>query len=448
MAAILLFSGITSVRTGFSQEESPWTKWQFRAPISLEGLTDEPLVDVSLPPEVLNNSKSNLSDIRIVHKTSGKETGYIRRITQRPRIIKSLIPVEIKNRAYTPNVSSSVVIDFLENRIKDQISVKTPGTNFRRKISLEGSNDGKNWQFILQNAFLFRVQAEITATGYFDKNIVNFSPNDERYMRLTVFSGPDDPEKIEILNVSVWKTNTSGPELSEVDILELDSAVKEKVTVIDLDIGYNNLPLRKLKFYASDTDFWRHVKVFGRHTESVVNKIKAEDGTYIEKTVQTKWAGVSDGNIYRFSTGTTYDQQLSISLKNKGYRYMQVHIFNNDDPPLTLTDVKVDQFARYVSFRPMKKGHYYLYFGNRAAPLPAYDLAHFASNIRKKGVFKGTLGPSEPVPSFSASIKVEDETPWSEKYSMLLWIALVFGTVILGYLVLKQIKASAPPSDR
>lgn len=449
-AAFLFLCQFFIIHTSNAQEESPLSKWQFRAPISLNGLGDEPLVEIPLPTEVLNHCKPDLSDIRILHKSTGEETGYVKRTERYSITQKVLLPGTVKNRTYVPNVSSTIVVDFGENKIKDQISIQTPGTNFRRKVLIEGSNDGNTWEHIQQDTFLFRVKTNAIASGIFDKNIIHFSNNDQRYLRVTVYNGHEDPPKIEIGNISVWKTLKEEPKLFNVEIIKFESQEdeKEKLTKINVDLGYNNMPLNQLSIEVDNTDFWRHIEIYGRREKQKRIIIKAEDGTDIEKIVDVSWNYISKGILYRFSSGGKFDQNLSRNLKQTTYRYLQIRVSNFDDPPLKFTGAKVNQFARYIAFRPMKKGDYYLYFGNPQAHNPSYDLGHYVAKLRTEGVFIATLGTSEPVPEFLENASKVESAPWSERYSILLWIALVFGTLLLGYMVLKQVKAPPPASRK
>jgi hypothetical protein len=104
-----------------------------------------------------------------------------------------------------------------------------------------------------------------------------------------------------------------------------------------------------------------------------------------------------------------------------------LHVENGDNPPLDLKDFRSYYLATRVIFDSSMHGDTFLYYGNRSAALPRYDIDLIAPQLLAAKKVKATLVKAEPL----------KKTAWAEGESLtgkggwVLWIALGALVVVL-----------------
>ncbi len=431
---ILLF--VSAVLIAFDcqadKEKPKKSDWQYMAPISINDSVNERLAEFIVTPAVHEVARLNLTDLRIFTENDS-EVAYV---VRKGEGATEIIPLEVKlyNRSFIPRESSSVTADFGKKTLKNRIKIDTSGTDFRRKVRIEGSDDGESWVMIRDGAFLFRVSAAGGARDGFDKSLVEFPNNDQRYLRITVFPGKDDPEVIEIQAVGASREVVSSPEAAEVPVTSFGVEEKDRFSEIVLDLGSTNLMLQEIDLGFADSDFLRRITIDGRNKEKRVIKHKIRDSKGPERTVPEPWSRIGAGTIYRFSGGQGKEESLKLPLK-VNYRYIRIQINNFDDSPLRFTGARVTRLVYSVSFPFKKEEKYSLYAGNPNASAPVYDLAHYIKPMREQGIVRAELG--ELVPT---TIPKEKQLPWSEKHQIIIWVALLVMVAGLGGIVYRVVR--------
>ncbi len=436
--AALLLAALITATTAPAAAGSEMPEWSHQASIHLEGPTGNGVVELELTPEVHDMARRDLGDLRVAAET-GDEAPYVLRLAE-ARATKVTLKTRLYNRTYIEGTQSCVTVDFGSKALKNRVQVRTPGTDFRREVLVEGSDDGRSWQTLRGRALLFRVSRGPTGPGY-EKSEVALPDNDQRYLRVTVYNGADDPARIRIRSVAAWHLVQQPADVAAVPVL--DMAVfeneKERRTEITLDLGYRNLPLHELQVRLTDANFFRRARVLGRNCKERVIRTPVEDGSLREETVPEPWAHVTGGVLYRFSGGGSTDESVGLRISGARYRYLQLWIDNRDDPPLHCEGAGVNRLRRYLAFQPKWDGVYTLYFGNTSAGRPRYDIVHYVDRLRSEGVARATLGAAMPNPAYRPD---ERPVPWSERYSGIIWLALLAALGVLGLLVYRQVKAA------
>jgi len=395
------------------------------------------VVEMSLPPEVFAKARADLADLRLTDE-AGRIVPYVLRV-DRGTAGKSLSyqPKRTFNPTFLPGKQSSVTLDFGSKAKRTDIDVDTPGTNFRRRVLVEASPDGQSWQVLRKTAWLFRIAYE---KGTYSKDRVKLPDNDFRYLRVTVFNAPDDPEKLEIRQVRAWYTKGTPPQTVNVPVRSRTAAEKPKIkaTEIRLDLGYEFLPLHEVAMSFEDVNFLRRIEIFGRNRQTRTLVRSVENAPPRKREVEVPWQPLSGGTVHRFSSpqGKAESAGLSRPVGDK-CRYLLLRIHNGDNAPLKLTGVTASRLQVHLAFQPKGKGTHRLYFGNSEAARPQYDLAHFIDRLRAQGVTKLALGAASGNPLLAVE---EKAVPWSERYAALLWGVLIAVLVVLGLLVLRQVR--------
>ncbi len=454
LAACALLAASAGAASAGEDDEN-LARWPSIAAVRLAGETPpaKGLVEFALTPEAISTARPGLGDLRLTDP-AGKIVPHITRVDRGSSTAALVIePVRMYNPVFTPGQSSSVTVDFGAAKARTEIDVFTPGRNFRRRVMVEASSDGQAWQVLRKSDWLFNVVHE---NGQYAKTRVALPDNDFRYLRVTVFHGPDDPNDLPIEMVQSRYDKNTPPDLAEVRIDPASVTVTEnpklKATEVEVDLGYENLPLHKAVISAGDEQFLRRVEVLGRDHKTITVEQVVENAPPRKRQVEEPWRSLGGGVIHRFdgltasrpdsAGGQEPSANLSLPL-SEGCRYLKFRIYNGDDAPLKLGSpaLKVYRLRQYVAFQAKRPGPYKLYLGNDRAAAPQYDMAHFAGRLRAEGVTNATLDFVAPNPSYALPAKT---IPWSERHKSLIWIAMLLLGLVLVLLVRRQFRHARP----
>jgi hypothetical protein len=422
-----------AVHLAAAEETVQMAEWSHRADVQLAGEPEAGLAEVPLPPEVLDIARSDLADLRLVD-AAGRQTPHTVRVA-RGSTRRVELRADLLNRTYRPGESSSATVDFGREVLKNRLEVDTPGTDFRRRVQVEASDDARSWQVARAAAFLFRISRP---HGY-EKNEVAIPENDQRYLRITVYNASDDPERVQIRSVRAWqRTHTPAAEvLLETVRTEVIQQREDRRTDITLDLGHRNLPLARLELDFVDANFFRRAEVFGRERLQEVVETPREQAPPVRETREAPWRYITAALLYRYSAGDRADESLTVDLDPAQYRYVQVRVHNQDNPPLALRAARVTRFETYLAFEPRGPGGYTLCLGNPEARKPLYDLPRYADRLRRQGIVGATVGPLQPNPLYGEG---GEGPPWSERHRGIIWIALLVAGLVLGLLIYRETK--------
>jgi hypothetical protein len=450
LAAVALF--VASVAVAASVEDSEnLARWASVAAVRLgtEAPPAKGLVEFALTPEAISKARPGLGDLRLADP-AGTIVPYVTRV-DRGASTASLVlePARTYNPVFTPGQSSSVTVDFGAAKARTEIDVFTPGRNFRRRVMVEAGSDGQSWQILRKSDWLFNVVHE---NGQYAKTRVALPDNDFRYLRVTVFHAPDDPADLPIEKVQSRHTKRTPPKLSDVEIdpnsLTVTENPKLKATEIEVDLGFENLPLHDVVLGVADEQFLRRVEVLGRDHKTITIERSVENAPPRKQQVEEPWRSLDGGVIHRFDSAGGQEPSANLSLPlSGGCRYLKLCIYNGDDAPLKLAGavLTVHRLQQYVAFQAKGAGPYKLYLGNARAVAPQYDLAHFADRLRAEGVTKATLGLVEANPSYDLPVKA---VPWSEQHKGLIWVAILFLGLVLFLMVRRQFRRAKSDERR
>lgn len=400
--------------------------WAWKCPIQASaGITG--FVRAPLTAEILEQSQQSLNDLRIVDA----QVALAPHVLFRPPVC---VPserlawrsVNLINRMFMPEGHASVTLDFGSAVKKNRIQVRLSETNYRRKALLEGSVDGVAWNVVLENQWLFDVS--LTAE-HFKVDTLSFPVNDFRFLRLTVYHMPDDPRRIEVLDVQAALSEAMPPKkLVPVEVqprLVPPEEGESNETSYEFDLGGRNLPVDTLALRVSDPYFHRAYALFGRDAATErVTRPSEQGGQEIEREIP--WQPVCRGVFYRVQESGDTKESLAVTDLTTSSRFLLLRIYNGDMQPLVLDgfDVKRRDFPSLV-FEAKPGGQYTLMGGNPAAHAPSYDLGISMAGIAERPCPEVTLGP------LSIQPKTPELAPWTERHRVLLWVALVLAAGVL-----------------
>ena len=417
---------------------SPWTAWAWRVPIERSAAQTNGLQQLELSPEVLKLAQRDLADLRVIDAGTGAEIPYV---IEHPvtSVSRQRIAARLYNRSYLAAEESSVTADLGEKALFDRVEIRCDGQNFRRRARIEAGDDGLTWRVIAEHALLFQIGGDHP----FTKNTALLGLHDFRYLRVTVFNGDDDPARISIDSVAVWRTERHEAPVIRQQPVMLGAGQDQTRTVLQFDAGQAGLGWETLRLDFADRNFWRRVEVWGREAETAEVSQRREDGAEFTRREDVPWQELGTDVIYRFSDGGNPTESLVLELGGTGARYLKVLIENQDDRPLTFVAAELTRRPVIVAFPAEAGRDYALLLGNARARAPQYDLGRFADRLLKQEAATGRTGLAVKNPDFGPA--GERPGAWTENYRWAIWLVLLVAVAVLGLLVFRQVRG-APPS--
>jgi hypothetical protein len=395
--------------------------------------TSPGFVRLAIVPEIFNESQAALHDLRVIDEGNrlvphvihwGRVEGTLRQEWQ---------PARLLNASFAPGKYASVIADFGESAEKNSVMVTLSGQNYRRRALVEGSRDSHAWEGVAEEMWLF----DVSLPGQrFRADTIRFPVNNFRYLRLTVFNMPDDPRRITIDTVQfAFQRTGMEKELKSLPVKQMGVSQdeKEKQTVIDLDLGSRNLPVASLRLEIATPYFYRGYELFGRNQSR--EKIPRKTETQWDTTErEVPWQSIHRGVFYRIQYKQKTGESVKVETIRAPYRYLQLRIFNGDNPPLKLENVAVYWRETSLVFQAEAGRRYRLIGGNPRAGEPNYDLARSIHGIDDFKLPVAGLG------LLTATPRREQLSPWTERHSTLIWVILLLAVGAMLTLVLKNLK--------
>jgi hypothetical protein len=415
LLVILVLLGTASVGNA-AFDHRGW-KWQRSIPVE----APSGFVRLSIIPEILDQSQATLN----VRESKHMEW----------------LAAQLLNETFIPQQHTRVTLDFQEMLEKNRVKVALSETNYRRRALLEGSNDSLTWEIVAENLWFFDVRLQ---GRKFTLDTLTFPRNNFRYLRLTVYNMADDPRRITIESAkAAFYRTESKKELMEVPVTESHVSFdqKKKQSIFELDMGYRNLPVVVMVLEFDTRFFYRGYELVGRNQAVEKVRRKTENGW---KTIEQKvpWKKVSTGVLYR----TRYHNKTSAALTLEGlkapYRYLQLRIFNGDNPPLQLRRTRLFRRETSLVFQATSQQNYTLIGGNAKVRPPDYDLAKAVRGVDEFKLPMVHSGLAEML-----SPPAEKTLPWSERHAGLILIVLAAAVGVMLVFIMKNLK-SLPGKDR
>jgi hypothetical protein len=366
LALLLAFTGILPAAA-----EKDWTAWQWEAPIEVK---ETGMIRLEVPPAVLDVSRPDLGDLRLLSPT-GKETGYLVDLPrQRAAGLREAAGFKVNlagnNTVIEASGPSADAIDAVE--------LVSPAREFLKSVSIEGRKATGEWQPLATNEVIFRQSSGAERlrvplpAGVWES--LRFMVNDDRTQPVP-FTG---------VRLSVAGEKPASVELPVV------LGTREEIpgeTRLTLDLGARNLNVAELRFEIPDA-------VFSRICNLAFSTTTADGGSRVES--------LSRGALYRVvgeRDGSA--EQLVIPVHRRiPARYLEATFRNGDSQPLTITGAGVRCYPTLLAFHAPQAGVYQLLAGNGGATPPDYDLNSLRGSMASAGGRHLTPGPMQAKADF------------------------------------------------
>lgn len=365
-------------------------------------------IAVTLDKDVYERARSDLGDLRVIDE-AGAPVPYVLERAASETIEERVLP-SIRDRGFSRGRSESLTLDFGRPFAKRDLVLSLSGDNFRRRVTVEASDDGESWTTLTDGAYVFAVPR--TPMARYES--IPLGDDDRRWLRVTVFHGPDDPQRIEIRQawalVSGPRTPASlyiGRPFTRYEDLERHE------TLLVVDVGARHQPFEALVLDVADPRFFRGVVVEGRRDPPLDRSGTPPSGP--------DWVPLGESGVYRYGDAGDLRESLRIGVSGRE-RGLRIRIRNRDDRPLDVRGVEVLAPVERILFEAAQGKSYRLSYGSADLPAPSYDLARslagglgaWASSARtaRLGAPYSLAGPTQ-------------EVPWTERHPGLVWGGLL-----------------------
>src|SRR5687767_1207796 len=376
------------------------------------------LYDLTVPLMVMDRSRSDLSDLRLFD-AQGKEIPYairIRRDVNERRVIDG----KLFNHA-SAGEASEVSVDLGESPGEhNEVEVETYGSNFRRRVEVDGSDNGTEWKKLQNNVLIFAFESQNKTV---QSNRVSYPVSRYRFLRVRVF-GDDlvDEEAPGVRSVRAVRVVKGQGELTTWDVnipsYQLFRYEGAPSSAWNIDLGAY-VPVDRLILNVEQTSFSRPF-----HLEAV------DDLQNLRL--------VASGELTR-RTGEEIKPIVIMLDQEEHARKLRLVVSDHSNQPLMLNSISVGAPARQLVFElkeapalPLR-----LFYGNPKAEAPHYDfenelIAKLANTPVRIGVGPATQNPNH----------VPEPLPFTERVSWLIYIVLAISVLALAVILWKLAHAT------
>jgi len=364
---------------------------------------------LELDAHVYEHARRDLADLRLLD-AEGQGVPYL--LEWEALASEAPVHPEILNGGFRRGEAVYATLDFRERRRKRCLVLSLSGDNFRRRVTVEGSDDGSRWTTLTDEAWVFAIPGAAAARY----ETVPLPLNDQRLLRVTVRHGPDDPPRIEIRDawspgLARWEpaTRSFEPRWSRSE----DAQARETHLLVDLGARYQ--PFRAVVVEVEAERFFRPVVVEARREPP-----RPQD--------PPRWERLGDGALVSGRAGAPALRLARVELSGRE-RTLRVRIQNGDDRPLVVRSVRIEAPRERVVFEARAAGNYRLTYGGATARPPQFDLARRLDDpvAWAASATPLPLGTPEELPPAP-----EPERPWTERHPRLLWVGLIAAVLLLA----------------
>jgi len=383
-------------------------------------------VALTLDAAVYEGAREDLGDLRVLD-TAGTEVPYLVeraldesvRPEQRPRLV---------NRAFTRGRQAEATLDFGGPTLKSQLTLTLSGDNFRRRVKVEGrARDEPRWATLTDSAYVFAVPGPAPARY----ETVPLPENNFPVLRVTVYNGPDDPERIEILEASTRPAQKRRPrEVTLTPRLTRTEDAPARETILTLDLGARHQPFRGLELDVADPVFFRGVVV-----EARVDPPPPREGT---PGLPLAWRYLGECALYRYDEAGTLREGLRVDMAGRE-RVLRLRIRNRNDRPLVIRGTTAFVPVERLVFEARTGDQYRLRYGDLRLSAPTYDLARTAGD---PALFAARAQPAALLAPQAIPVAPPAPPPWTERSPVLLWVGLVAVVTALGAVTWRALRTA------
>lgn len=412
MSGRLLWMGLLLGGMTAAQAPESLTAWKYYQEIN--GLAQSDLTMLELPLDVLDGAREDHADLRL-YDANGNEVPYALRIRREVHESDAFDAQEI-NRGERGDMAE-LTLDLGPTPVPhNELDVDTAGEGFRRRVRVEGSDDGEDWSTLERDVLVFRFSSQGREV---DQRRVEYPQSNYRYLRIRVEADRQiESQAPTIREVTVRRLTRSpgvdtlfpvGPPLREPG---RDQGRPASIYRLDLQ---GRIPLRGLDLQVGQTPFSRPYRL---ETDAGENRgLPLASGTLR-----------SDNDSGMAEVKLRFQEQFA--------RRLVLTVIDDRNPPLYIQGGSAIGAARQLLFQgaglalPLK-----LYYGNPDASPPHYDFDTTVPQTPPEGLPQAFLNGEQENPDYRPpQAPLTELAPWAIYLVLAIAALLILGLLrkVLG----------------
>ena len=378
----------------------------------------------TVPLHVMGQARDDLGDLRLFD-SQNHEIPYAIRV--RNEINEQKVFVTHVFNKVTIGSSTEATIDLGENPTEhNEVQIETAGTDFRRRVTIEGSDNSTAWRTLRSDAVILSFSSGTQAA---EANSVTYPTSRYRYLRIRVQADEvNDDHAPDITDVRVSMTVHQKGELTKwavsVPSYQLLRNQGAYASSLIIDLGAR-VPCDRLSLSISAASFYRPYQVEGFDDQE--NPISLASG-YLSRR-----------------EGEQNRPQLIVFEREAHVRQLRLKITDYSNPTLSITGIEAAAPARQLLFvlRQPQSSPLRLYFGNQKIPAPHYDFEKEVSANLKNEPMLIAVGETKRNPAYKP-----EPLPFTERAPWLIYLVLAASSVALGWILFSLAKKALKPGAR
>jgi len=324
----------------------------------LNGISDQ-WHSIILPNDLFGKASHNLADVRLFGISANQDTleaPYIIRVKTENSTSKDIV-FKTLNTSYN-NKGSFFTFEIPTKESINQIKLDFEQENFDWRLTLEGSQNQREWFTITENYRITSIKNELTD---FQFTTVRFPNSSYRFFRIRI----DSKEKPDLTVAHLTQSEKTEGVFRNypIKIQEFGENKKEKQTEIKLELQVP-VAVSHLKINISDkVDYYRPITIM-----YLSDSVKTEKGwKYSYSKLTSGTLNSMEENEFKFKCTT---------LKN-----LKIIIYNQDNQALSIDSIQVKGYIHEIVARFTEPANYFLTYGNEKAVKASYDIERFTDKI-------------------------------------------------------------------
>jgi hypothetical protein len=323
----------------------------------IKAVVNNGLHKIVLTPEIRSFSKQDLSDLRI-YDSKENEVPYFLIQNDNHTVTNTFSEYKIISKTVLPKKSTTIIIENPVVKNHNQVSLHISNSNVTKTYSISGSDNQKDW-FGLSNS---QELNDLTSNNqtYVVKRI-SFPLCSYKFLKIDI----DDKKT---LPINIFKAGNLYNKLQSNSLVQI--AIKsftvtqlpsKKETLIHVFFETPQI-VNQLSFEISKPNFYeRHTTIY----KNATRKTKHKTETYPQ-------------TIADFELNS--DTKNTLTIPELFEKNFYIKIENQDNQPLTISDVKCMQIPVSIIADLNANEKYVIKTGNPNLNTPQYDLSNFKNN--------------------------------------------------------------------
>ncbi len=375
---------------------------------TIDSIGEAGFYNIVITPAINAHLKTDYSDLRIIN-SAGQ---WVPHMLIQPNSNLSADDL-LWNLPVVKKESNASFTELVLKSNKPNISnlfLKIKNTDAERFASLTGSDDAASW-YIINDSIAIKPSRSVDGnTATFN---IEFPANSYAYYKLYINNKEKAPFNIISVGTTGFAAEGKKPFLFSVIqnppplITQKDSARVSTIKVIQ-PASYH---IEKIGFKISG------VKYFYRRVDLFIPSPALNSTNIPGRLLQS------------FTISNNSTLEFNIPLTNADSFYLI--IYNEDNLPLKLEEIKTYSLYRVATVYFEKGKHYKMILGNKNAIPPNYDLQQLNLNL-KEGLPLATIGNIELIKNTGTLTSVKNNK-W------MIWLTMILAALTLGYFTYKLI---------